>query len=832
MNSRGLTRFLAWAKTRFTALALLAIAGATGMPRAASAQTSEGDPANQTTQSDQDSSSNAANQSGQATQVDGQQEFSRLVLYTGPNGGLGTPSTEPDDAEPEPPDAPPEVHLNLRTAKPTYFVGEAIPLDLAFTAETARRYAIKVGVEDRIGSLSRDQFEVEPDQGARDPLQSYLASGPFFLGGGWQSRTYLSPIPRAIHMNLNEWIEFDEPGTYRVRVASTRVSDAGEPNEREMKRLRVTSNWMELKIAAPDAAWQKETLAKSLDVLDHVPPTKDGSMDERRAAALAQLRYLGTEDSTREMARRLRGENPSEDGELIFGLVASPHRDVAMAEMNRLLADPDFPVTSEFLAAMGALDPNLAIGDQLRQAKIWPDQRSGETWPLKERLMEVLPQKRGTAAAESLGTALSAPGPGLEEIPPAILKQLIAAFPKLSLDEQANWLGPNWEQVKDPQWLPAVRDVALHYKERLPADPDFLDGQNLAAAALQDWYELDPEGARAAVIREIARPVPRIDGNQLAFLSEDTLPEVEEIIAKNFLSAKNDANEASLAQLLLRYADEDVESLVLDRVTAKVEGGRWACVPQEKMLAYLLRVDPQEAAALIAEAMEPREGEELGCRRSLLMDIASDYNDPAMEPTALEALHDANEAVVGNAAQYLGSYGLADAEKPLWDRYLEWSAEWKGRVKEVEAGGDGEQANDAAVQLGQSLAQAILGGPGWLSDPAKLKRGRQLAVMPEVGVLFSQALINWSNEPLKIVCSATMTTEGCEGYSVVQYDFGSADALKAKIEQFPRGTQFLWTVEGSATQAGSDSAFSDVAEFAAKRGIAVKRAAEPAATVN
>lgn len=76
--------------------------------------------------------------------------------------------------------------------------------------------------------------------------------------------------------------------------------------------------------------------------------------------AIDRLRYLDTPDSTRQLARELRGENLLVDRECLLGLLTAKSRETAIEEVNRLIADPEFPVADRFLDAFSWLtvEPN------------------------------------------------------------------------------------------------------------------------------------------------------------------------------------------------------------------------------------------------------------------------------------------------------------------------------------------------------------------------------------------------------------------------------------------------------------------------------------------
>src|SRR5262249_733658 len=130
------------------------------------------------------------------------------------------------------------------------------------------------------------------------------------------------------------------------------------------------SNPVEIEITAAAAAWQQAEFQRIVDAL--APPGLSRSVmkDDPKQPARDALRYLGSADAAREMARRLRGEEDHADWDYMFGLIGSPHRDAGLEEMNKLLGDPDFPVGDLFLTTMAILplDPK-APSEALRKQR-------------------------------------------------------------------------------------------------------------------------------------------------------------------------------------------------------------------------------------------------------------------------------------------------------------------------------------------------------------------------------------------------------------------------------------------------------------------------------
>jgi len=108
--------------------------------------------------------------------------------------------------------------LRVFVTKTKFRAGELIPLDLQFTSATSDRYQINLATYDRSGRVSYEQFLLDPKEGTSDPLELYFNSAWGFLGGGLTGFKLLSTSPTSIHLDLNEWVRFDLPGTYRLTV--------------------------------------------------------------------------------------------------------------------------------------------------------------------------------------------------------------------------------------------------------------------------------------------------------------------------------------------------------------------------------------------------------------------------------------------------------------------------------------------------------------------------------------------------------------------------------------------------------------------------------------
>src|SRR5580692_3576267 len=588
------------------------------------------------------------------------------LCFASPGPLLAQAAQEPGAAK-----TAPAVQLIISSKSTQFYAGEIIPLDLAFSSSVPQRYEINNASYDRSDRMNYEQFIVDPKDATRDPLYFYFNSNGFFMGGGLTSFDFLTASPKIIHLNLNEWIGFDHPGTYRISVISHRVGDSVAADQPSGNPVEVQSNSIEIKIVAPDPGWQAAELANIRQVLDHSPPAEPDAPDQPRQAAMARLRYLGTESAALEMARRLRGDGGNSDVECMFGLIASPHRDAGLAEMNRLFGTPDFPISGTFLMTMAILPLDPTATPESLRANMGTNMRA-----LQERLTSVLPQKRGKAAAMSLETVLSGTRmKASDDVRKQLIPRLIATFNSLPVSQQASWLQYRWDGIKDSQWLPLLRTIAVRYEDYPdPHEMSAYESLSLSGAALARWYEIDPDAARDAVIKEITRPKPRYGADVLGLLPEKTLPQVEDQLAQHLLATDDYEVEGKIASLLFRYADSGAWLQVAGKVTENV--GTWACEPQDTMLAYALRVDPETARPLLERAIAARGPQDNACRHMLFTDVGALQQDPILEELAIKSLTDPDPEVAQAAACYLGIHGSAAAEQPLWERYQAWSSQW------------------------------------------------------------------------------------------------------------------------------------------------------------
>jgi hypothetical protein len=194
-------------------------------------------------------------------------------------------------------------------------------------------------------------FCIDPTAG-EDPLSDYFNGAMGFLGGGLGSEQDLSSNPYSINLELNEWKSLP-PGSYRLSIVShrTTVPTDNDPYG-SATPVPLRSNEVQFQVVKADPEWQAEQLAAAEITLDSADPTNEDAKHAARA-----LRFLGSEASTLELARRFWSGNDQPFGwDLKFGLFGSPYRTTAIEAMRAALKDPQHPVTQEFVQTLATLE--------------------------------------------------------------------------------------------------------------------------------------------------------------------------------------------------------------------------------------------------------------------------------------------------------------------------------------------------------------------------------------------------------------------------------------------------------------------------------------------
>jgi len=307
----------------------------------------------------------------------------------------------------------PGVSFMLRTidGRTQFQCGERIQVQFVISSRLKNKYHCDPG-EGRRDGWNKDVLVCDAVTRAVDPLTSnYLEDNSLLVGDRLDQFPNYVNSPRIDTMDLNEWIAFDKPGTYRVYAITRRVyalGPKGLPSQDIEKNggPPTASTVLTLTITPTENAWEQRVITQALAPY-HGP--WDDVMEQRAAL----LRYLRTKDAAvtllHEMESNYTYKYPQDkgwyEGECAECLLESPYRVDMIPLMEQEIADPDFPVTESFLgtycvlliykAAPTKADDNASSHPSLEDI----------SHHATSLLQQALPAKRGSAREVSSQTA-------------------------------------------------------------------------------------------------------------------------------------------------------------------------------------------------------------------------------------------------------------------------------------------------------------------------------------------------------------------------------------------------------------------------------------------
>lgn len=246
---------------------------------------------------------------------------------------------------------PATATLDLHTAsgEKTFRIGERIPLRLTLSSSDDVSFDTPALVSSTRGDeFDCNFFTASPVAGWSDPLSTYFKQNLLLEGHGWPGHPLTRAHPIEVILDLNQWVRFDQPGDYKVDLASYCIYQT-----RGNVRLTVTES-IHLHVVAASADWQSQKLK---EIQERRVYSQPGIDELARESASSDLRYLATPEGFEEMTLCLRELNDSSAHECSMGLAGLPRalRQTAIDSMNRRIEDPSFPVSSLFFTTLSFL---------------------------------------------------------------------------------------------------------------------------------------------------------------------------------------------------------------------------------------------------------------------------------------------------------------------------------------------------------------------------------------------------------------------------------------------------------------------------------------------
>ena len=672
----------------------------------------------------------------------------------------------------------------------TFHIGERIPLKLTFSSPNDTDYLISTLIRGRGGEFDCNRFEVvSPAAGWSDPLEMYFKQDLIRTGHGWRWPPLLKSKPVEASVNLNEWVRFDQPGDYTIKVTSFCVSKThGAANS-------PLSGTVELQIVPATPEWQNnkfKSIQPNLDLFDQpypqaLPGESNQSQADHRAElfedARADLKYLATPAAIDEMTSRLRSEKYNFADQCSIGLMGLPPamRETAIASMNMRIEEPDFPITTWFFSTLSFL--HVTPGSEKESLRKQRETINPVIW---SAIFSAVTKKDPKARAQTVQTLLDY---GRNIAAPKVKTQMASllklSFLDLDSRSQEDDLGAEWDRLKSPKFLPVLQTLA-----RLPLQypDDFEVGsytrQGLKGLALKRWYELDPEGAHREIVAQIGSATPSLAAKSIAFLPEEQFPQFEPLWAQALLNTTSQLRERALGSLLVRFGTGAMTNQMIAKLDQK---SGYPCDAHIAALAYLVRFDPNLARQRLRQEFPGK------CSGQLLRFISELTTAPVLNDQAVENLNSTEPETVRDALQYLTSYSRKEDEAPLWRRYVDWTTAYDGKPDMLDRRDKNWSTSFDTSVLGEELGNALISGQGWFADPELIAR----VLKKCVGESMCKRLKDIAGSavaPYQLDLPDLTTPSEDMGdvfIHVAQYGTSSLKLFEAKISEFPPDSKFV-----------------------------------------
>ena len=718
----------------------------------------------------------------------------------------GLPVRKPSDLQ---------VELRSATGSNRFQLGEVIPLEIFISSSTPNRYLepCKMFWESCFGYpqcrfVTHWSFDVIPGTGWTDiGWHGCMAmSGPIYE----VKSSDLTTDAKKYTYTLTNRFRFDTPGKYTVRLSITvglddEIKQSGRSPDSALEHNSVNKTAeLILEIVPAGDEWKKTVIEHGVAAWTAPPgpytnpPSPEYLKRQQEEEALCNL---GTPEAALALVGLL-----SRGVDVTHCLKINSNKEVAQAEMSRLLVEPNVGVRPMFFAAYAKL---LSPGpEKSGEIAAVPPKVVNE---VRDTLFASLSRKTPEAMILSLESVLRNPMLGYwviqgsaydlhEPYSTEVIAMAAAYFDRFPEETKAALLDMDWDHLRSPLMLPVVRQKA-----------EAGNGQ-----ALLRWLELDPVPATAFIHLEVVRPVPRFSSLYLR-LTEESLPAQEHQIAANFVALNTPEELTRAATLLDRYATRAVLPTVLPFIDQHLT--EWPCSLQIPVLGYLLKVSPNDARPRVEQVLEGVRPPDCP-RGEFFPSLGYVEASPVLDTLAIRQVEDGTP-LAADAAEYLGRYGSAAVKPLVWEQLSRW------HKKAVDSGAEQRMAMPKSTQddgqlynLDSTLLGAYVNAQGWTLSPEDVHRLSKLIGSEKSNGLactFScDSSISVGSAPGNYVIYGRapdpvfppenridylMPTEPFQ-YSVNQYQCANLKSLEQKLLQFPAGSTFSFSHAASGLDPG------------------------------
>jgi len=290
------------------------------------------------------------------------------------------------------------LKLELIFDKDSYRVGEPIPVTLRFTyTEDAMPVHATDQVSDGIHRFRLYNFSGKDQEGnnVRDPQSAFYSRKS---GSSYGITRELSPgEPFEKKGMLNEWLAFDQPGTYEGTPQSGSIIRA-KYEENRSRSLSLNSEPVTITITEAKPGWVEEQIARAAEQFAS-PSSGD------RVEAMRRLRFLLDERAITLLIQGL--DDAKAAPHAAFGLLAMPDADAVMAALKTRLEQKPYPTYRQNEAYVNAL-----AGTEIRQKHGNLSASSGKIrheLDLKKKDWQKVLRKKNVLALEGMDPLEAAP---------------------------------------------------------------------------------------------------------------------------------------------------------------------------------------------------------------------------------------------------------------------------------------------------------------------------------------------------------------------------------------------------------------------------------------
>jgi hypothetical protein len=627
-----------------------------------------------------------------------------------------------------------QVTLALKDGKTTYRTGEAIVLDLSFTAH-------------------EPGYLVETNPSSDDEITISPADGVFSLrGNGYRSDAVSSEVlspgtASHILLPLNAVYRINKPGHYSVHVTTHRVFRGGTSFEPVQPGLTqegnttanattILTNEVGFDVEAMNEADEEviaEKLVNEIRVLaEKFRPvfmgvgtqtkvlTQDEKQDFKQEWKHAndlvnELNYLSGDPSTRAKVDAYLHPDVFGPFSTAQGLWIARNRRLVVTLLEQAMKDPSLRVT-DIANLTAALKATLTeqSPDQTEQV-----QRKVELEHLRQ-IAKTLPERTGENLAETAATLFTQLAQAKQTETPefaAAREVLITHFSDVSPLNFEGLLNAYGKYLSDPRIVPALEDFLREHQ------PPRIFGGTRDAVFKQMLILAPPEDVKPFVVDAACDPESRMRFEVLTKLPEDTLPEADQCLLKQI--RRLGASEERSAQFELtqktmlagRFATKAIYQPML--AVYKQYGSKWLDDARGGMLAYLARYDEKGGLELLKQGIKIGTGQPSNAAMSLCQSFYSPTVNRFFEDELQR--EDDTQAISWSAGE-LSEHGTAKDQAMIRARLDRWRKKWAAQ---------GEKPDPEQGGLEGDLILALIHGKPWQIDETEASRLKESCVSHE-----------------------------------------------------------------------------------------------------